>query len=324
MKRIIVSGIVFLFGFVILLGKTDETNRRIECLRDSLEKSIIDIHRIESKQDILIYRIDAIDKLMEHSSSAITNELSASNKVLTVSSLVISLVAILLGIFVTWMQSKVSKISRTVQDLSRDVEKKKNEVERLVNEINTDFDSLFIRIRRADTLEYLKRLEDVPKDIANLSDLLLARELEPEDFQYLKNAYVKLVDSGDENAGGNAFVNNYGNCYRLLFFQHFCGQSVEDDFLRDRMVVDFERLVPCCFDNDIKKSLSELAPVLNKRDVTYDRVNILTSLLSALHKSKFKNNADVFTILKNGIADEELWRAANNNLKIPSDIQSKE
>ena len=184
------------------------------------------------------------------------------------------------------------------------------EVEDLVEKINNNFDSLFQRIRRADTLEYLKRLETVPQDVINLKEILLARELEPSDFHYLQKAYTKLVDIGKEAGGEDLFGHNYGSSYRLLLFQHFCGQSVEDSFLRDRMVADFGRLVSCCFDNDIRKSLSDVVPVLKKKDVAFDRVDVLKKLLSALKQSEFGKDADILNILKNGIADERLWEAA--------------
>ena len=40
-------------------------------------------------------------------------------------------------------------------------------------------------------------------------------------------------------------------------------------------------------------------------------IGLTKDLLLAFRGSEFKNNVEVFSILQNGIADEELWKAAN-------------
>lgn len=319
LKRFAITSILMMLVFVPIYGKNNPTEKYRVGLKDSVEQIIQDIRRIQTEQEVLDMKIDALEQLIDSSSSVIANEFSASNRVLTVSALVIAVIAILLGLFVAWIQNKVSKMSDTVKALTLSVEGKKKEVEDLVTEINTNFDSLFKRIRRADTLEYLKRLEAVPQDVTNIMEILLARELEPDDFQYLQRAYIKLVDIGEEDGGQNLYGQDYGSRYRLLLFQHFCGHSIEDPFLRDRMVADLDRLVSCCFDNDIRKSLSDVALVLEKRDGTFDRLDVLIKLLSALKRSKFGTDADILNILKNGIADKQLWKAANVSIEEPLD-----
>lgn len=285
-----------------------------------VEASVADISHcqrvMENEVSLLEKKTDAIGELVSESTSTISNEIAASDRLMGILSVVISIMVVVLGIYVAWMQRRVFQISDTVKRMSDEVEKKKEEVSNLAKEINSNFEALYLRIRRADTKAYVRRLEQVPLDDMNFGDLLLARELEDEDFIPLKNAYIKVVELGKESFRPRFAGPDHGEMYRLLFFQHFLGRAVLDDFLRGKLVPDFDRLVMCCFDNDIKKCMSDIAPVLSHRSVPFDRVSVLKKLLEALDKSEFCDDEEVYTILKNGISDEDLWEAARRDSKL--------
>lgn len=309
MKRAFITLITFIVFFASFAADKP-TETRLKQIEESVIQISQDQHVLEGEQDILYKKTVAIDELIAQSTSAISSEIAASDRLMGILTMVLSIVAVFLGLYVAWMQQRMRKMSDTVQSMTEEVEKKKNEVSELVDMINTNFDTLYERIRRADTRAYVKRLEQVPLDDMNIGDLLLARDLEDEDYVALKNAYMKVIEIGKENYRPRFTGPSHGECYRLLFFQHFLGRAIEDDAIRDRVVDDFDRLVQCCFDNDIKKSLSAIAPVLSRRNVPYDRVIVLRKLLEALDKSEFKDNKQLYDILQNGIADEDLWSAA--------------
>lgn len=282
---------------------------------DRIEMVLSDYqHRVDSleyEQSFFTAKLEATEALMTRHFSVISNELSASDRFLVYFGVFLTLLSVFLGVFITTMQNKMKDMSIQVSDMEADITKKRDEIVLIKEQINNHFDEYYNRIRRADTVSLLKRLDAVPQDISNLIRSLSARDLEPEDFDVLISAYKKLVESGKEDAPVDLAGPSYGFEYKVLFFQHFPGKAISEDFLRIRIQPEFKSLVSCCFDNDIKKSLSDIAPILHQTGLAFDRVSLLSDLLQALRESEFKDNAEVFSILQNGIADEELWEKAN-------------
>ena len=306
-KRFLLS-VVTVFCFVLSYGAPSKVNsdQRIVKIEEELSLYRHAFDSLEYRQSCLVSRVESAESLMEHHLAVISNELSASDRFLGFFGLFLTLLAIGLGVYVTWMQSRVKRISEQV-------DKKSKEIEEIQNHINSGFDEFYKKIRRTDTANYVKRLESVPMDVANIIDIMLVRELEAEDFDVLKSAFKKLVELGKENEIPRPQEStSYGAKYCMLFFQFFLGNSIRDDFLRERIRNRFSWLVNCCFEVDIKKAMSDVAPVLHQTGVAFDRVALLKDLLLALRGSAFKNNTEVFAILQNGIADDELWKAAND------------
>lgn len=313
MFRKLLLSLFALFCFVLSFGAPSKVGegKRIDRIEVEISGYRHAIDSLEYGQTCVMARLESAEAMIGHHMSAISNELSASDRFLTYFGIFLTILALVLGVYVTWMQNRVQKMSEQVASMEEDITKKRDEIVLIQNQINSGFDELFQRIRRADTASYVKRLEIVPMDVANIVDLLLARELAAEDFDVLKRAYVKLVEMGKEDVVRSFGGTSYGAKYKLLFFQFFPGRAIEDDFLRDRIWGSFSWLVKCCFENDIKKSMSDIAAVLHHTNVAFDRTSLLKDLLLALRGSEFKNNAEVFAILENGVADEELWKKAN-------------
>lgn len=305
--------VLTVFCSIYTLGSSPKpsNDQRIDRIEKDLSNYRHRVDSLEYEQSFFASKLDATEALTNQHFSAISNELSASDRFLVYFGIFLTLLTAFLGVYISRMQNKMKDMSKQVSDMEADITKKRDEIVSIKEQINNRFDEYYNRIRRADTVSLLKRLDAVPQDISNLIRSLSARDLEPEDFDVLKSAYKKLVESGKEGKLVDFAGPTYGFEYMILFFQHFPGKSITDDFLRIRIQPEFKSLITCCFDNDIKKSLSDIVPVLHQTGLAFDRVSLLADLLQALRESEFKDNAEVFSILQNGIADEELWEKAN-------------
>lgn len=315
--RFLMALFLFVSTLTSLCAADKKTESRLQEIERSIESSSYSISIAEKRQDVLDSQLHSLESLIDSTHTAISNEIAASDRLMSRAAIILTIIAVLLGVYITWLFNRVQSLSETIKSMSDEVDAKKTQVEKLVNDVNNQFDSFFQKIRRADTVEYLKRLEKVPMDITNLTDLLLARELEPEDFDLLKNAYRILYEQTDNHPQPK-----YSFKYQLLFFQHFFGNCIEDDYLREGIVQNFLILINCCFDNDIKKSLSDLAIVLKKPDLPFDRVDVLRKLLDALDQSKYKDDEPVYSILQNGINDAALWEKVRQEPEVPKEDEA--
>ena len=118
------------------------------------------------------------------------------------------------------------------------------DVQELNNLIQSDIHGLFEKIKRQETLDLLNRLNKVPKDITNISSLLLSRELLQSDFEKLRKAYLNLDDDDD----------SYKSEYKILFFQHFLTDTLKDEILRKDILDFIPSGIKLSFKNDIVKS----------------------------------------------------------------------
>lgn len=320
MTRKLLLSVLTLLCSIYVFGSSPNLahDQRIDRIEKELSQYRHTLDSLENGQSFFATKLEATEALMNEHLSVISNELSASDRFLVYFGIFLTVLSIMLGVLVSTMERKMKDMSKQVSDMEADITKKRDEIVQIKDQINNHFDDFYNRIRRADTVSLLKRLDAVPLDISNLIRVLSARDLESEDFDVLKSAYKKLIESGKEAERVEVTGPTYGFEYKVLFFQHFPGKSITDDLLRNRIQTDFSGLIDCCFDNDIKKSMSDIAPILHQTGLAFDRVTLLTDLLQALRESEFKDNAEVFSILQNGIADDELWDKANaaiNNIK---------
>lgn len=313
MLRKVVISVLLLFCFIAVNGAPAKTTneQRIGKIEEELSQFRHTIDSLGYGQMRVSKKLDASEALMNQHLAIISNALSSSDRFLGYFGVFLTLLSLGLGLYVASIQRRVKEMSDLVASMEKEITDKRDEIVSIQGQINSSFDDLYLKIRRTDTANLVKRLEMVPLDISNTIRLLSVRDLEAEDFEVLKNAYKKLIELGKEDDNLDALGLTYGFGYRMLLFQHFLGRSISDDFLRARIQSDFGELIGCCFENDILKSMSDIAPALHQRGVAYDRVILLKDLLLALRKSEFKDNAEVFSILQNGIADEDLWTTAN-------------
>lgn len=241
-------------------------------------------------------QLSDLHNLISHSNDAIANEIAAGDRFLTYVGLILGFVGILLGFYITWCYQKVRKMKISIERKERDVKDLSNKVEKINEQIQNDISGLYEKLRKEESKSLLNRLIKVPEDIDNIVDLLLARELLPEDFSLLKQAFENLPKDNEDNV----------KKYLLLFFQHFAGQSIKYNDLRNRFVADFALLVSVAFKNDIEKSTKDI--VLSLEEAKDEiKIQVLTPYCKALKKSKYKDMDILFTDIKSIVTNEQ-WQ----------------
>ncbi|MBO2522585.1 MAG: hypothetical protein CW336_01830 [Bacteroidetes bacterium] len=276
-------------------------NVRIEQVNSENQEIIHFATVLQNRQEIIDQKVDNLVDIIEISNGNINNSLSSTNSLLTIVSIIIASIAAVLAIYVTYLERKI----KFMKDI---VSTKETEVKSLVDEINNDVYGLFIKIRREDTKAMLQRLVAVPDDISNLIETFLSRNLEKEDFFILKEAYQGLIKKGREKDKPGIDRLSKGEEYLLLFFQHFVGMSVEDDFLEDRIVSYFKTGLNCAFENDIIKVINDLSEVLSNKKTKANRVKVVSELVKAFKVSiNTQDHPEYLDMFKNKINDVELW-----------------
>ena len=304
-------GKTFLFIFLFSILQAVPTNRQLTIELNSLQEQVQEqqqaITGLKGSQELTDKAIEQISNLVEVSNGSISNTLSVTNIVIALAALVVAFAAILLGGY-------ISKMERKIQSMSDAVSSKEAEVKKLTTDINNDIYGIFERIRREDTKAYLKRLIEVPRDISNVCDILLARQLEVEDFYTLKKAYLNLKANKDDKKSFG-LTGNYGLSYMGLFFQHFPGKALLDLDLREEIIGFIPLGVNAAFQNDIEKEVSEIGDVLSDKNVK-DREEVLFKLRTAISRSQeYKNDERVLNLLKKSLNDNELWEKVEERMK---------
>lgn len=302
-------GKTFLFIFLFSILQAVPTNRQLTIELNSLQEQVQEqqqtITGLKGSQELTDKAIEQISNLVEVSNGSISNTLSVTNIVIALAALIVAVAAILLGGY-------ISRMERKIKTMSDEVTAKETEVKKLTTDINNNIDGLFERIRREDTKAYLKRLLEVPRDIANLGEILFTRQLIEEDFKTLKDAYLKLKRNKEDGKDCDGVT--YGEMYLSLFFQHFPGRALQDTELHEDIIFFFDYGVEAAFSNDIEKEVKEIGSVVSDKNVLTDRENILLLLRKAIAKSDYKNDETVLKLLKDSVNDEELWERVDNSL----------
>lgn len=285
------------------------TNRqlteRMDLLQNQIQAQQQAVSELAGSQQLTDKALDQLSTLVETTNSSINNTLSVTNIVIALAALIVAVAAILLGGY-------ISRMERKIKTMSDEVTAKETEVKKLSTDINNNIDGLFERIRREDTKAYLKRLLEVPRDIANLGEILFTRQLIEEDFKTLKDAYLKLKRNKEDGKDCDGMT--YGEMYLSLFFQHFPGRALQDTELHEEIIFFFDYGVGAAFSNDIEKEVKEIGTVVSDKNVLKDRENILLLLRKAIAKSDYKNDETVLKLLKDSVNDEELWERVDNSL----------
>jgi hypothetical protein len=262
-----------------------------------IDNEIIKIDNLSNKVSNLNDRVSYEEKLNERTLESISKQLDAASYNLTVFGILFAIAAIGLGGYVTIIERKIVKINEENKVVLQENQKIKNEVKELNRLIQNDIQGLFVKIRREETVHILDRLVRVPKDISNLMDSLLSRELENEDFTKLKHAYTKLCDNKAVNL-------EYIESYKLLFFQHFLNLAMKDELLRSHLRNFFSDGITSAFENDILKSTNDFFTAVVeigfancKQEINY--------FFKGLGESEYLNNDKVFDVIFTSLKSRE-------------------
>lgn len=254
---------------------------RVETQINDLEKQ-----QFEREISILKDKLAFQQTISEQSISSVSNQLDSASYNLTVFGILFAIAAIGLGVYVTYVERKIVKIGEENKELLMKNQKIKDDVEAINNLIQSDIYNLFLKIKREETIHTLDRLIKVPKDMTNVCDTLLSRELEQEDFSKLRQAYFNLGESGKD----------YQHQYHILFFQHFFAQALRDEKLRETISDFIPTGVLAAFENDILKSTVDFATLLVDKGVQEFQKEIRL-FFNGLTNSEYKNFNPVFQTL---------------------------
>lgn len=293
--------ILYLLFFIPLCvySKTDKdsiTAAKIINIEQRL--SNIESINIEHKIDFIDKRLEQNENLTEKSFNSISTQLSVSEVFVGSVSVILTVSGIFLGWYINKKRKQVELISQQVEQLKSDNEEllkkatqAKNEVEQINSDINNNISEVYKKIKREETVHLLNRLVNVPQDISNVCELLVSRELEKEDFDTLKRAYLKL----DLYKDSSSFLNNPKNSYKALFFQHFFVQSIKDEEIKQDIIDFIPEGINCAFENDIENTTKEFSIFLQNEDLK-QYSELISEYFKGLSQSIYKDYKRVYEV----------------------------
>ena len=218
---------------------------------DSLQRSM---DSLQTKMDVLQAKNDLFCSVVESANDGVSNQLSATNNFLALIAVIVTIAAIWLGVVIEKRKRQIEIIAETVDGKKKEVESLAKATEDLNNKIHSDISGLYKDLRKEETKALFQRLAKEPLDIDNLGQLLLAREVDIDNFPLLKQAFLKLQkipkidDEIDVEKGIFRIKSDTNIHFMLQFFQHFFYHSVKDDDIRPVFVEYFNAVTSTsCF-----------------------------------------------------------------------------
>jgi len=307
MKKIII--IILLLVSVKAISQTKQDTTWKSRL-NKLEYKLNDIEKKNYENEIatLKDKLDFQQKMSEQSIGGISNQLESASYNLTLFGLLFAIAAILLGLYVTYIERKIVKIGEENKELLTKNQTIKEDVEALNKLIQSDIYNLFLKIKREETVHIINRLIKVPKDISNVLEILLSREIDEENFAKVKLAYSNLGENGKTD---------HKKSYHYLLFQHFFGQSLKDETIRKEILNFIPTGVKQSFENDIIKSMQEFVTVIVDKGIQEFKAEI-NMLFKGLTNSEHKKYDEVYKLLFDNLKTRnnrfELWNTIESNL----------
>lgn len=308
----------------VSIGRSDAKIENLNIDMEDIEESV---DGLAKQVENLSYLVETQKEIISQEQSAIENSMGAVNIVLAVFALILTIGGIFLGWFINRKEKKVQALLMQVETKKEEVEKleektskTKDDIVELNNNINGDIEGLYAKLRREETITYLKRLVYEPNDIGNILPLLLSRELIDSDFKYALAAYRNLENKNDNGLKVEGLLvqrlSNKGQ-YLLLFYQHFCGQALCHELVAADIVAFFPYLLQCAFKNDVINSTISMVNCFNREDTAVDKVETVYLYLKSLHESKYTNLKEAYSVIvskyRNDDELKDIWRHLEEN-----------
>lgn len=322
---------LLLIVFVCFISQAQNLQIKIDSLSVSFNKSEEQIKNVTESVDNLLKQVNNLSYLVEtqkdiisQEQSVIENSIGVVNCILTIFSILFAIVSVLLSWFINRKEKKVESLLKQVEAKKVEVEKLeektseiKKEILKLNEEISSDMGGLYDRLKKEETISLFKRLVEVPEDISNINNLLYARKIDVENFKYLITSYRKFKSMDIDKVE----YSYYEGLFLTQFFQHFCGQAIAHNLVRNDLIARFSNCIECAFSNDIKDSTKSLVLCLNKDNTIENKVDILFEYIKALNESKHKESLTPYEIIvrKYNNKDDliQVWeRLASNSIVI--------
>lgn len=277
----------------LFFAKTKNDTIRFDSKTNEIENKVKQIDIIDKRLSDLQSRYEYLDKLNDKTLNSVSNQISAASYNLTIFGILFGIAAIGIGLYITVMERKIVRISDENKDLLLKNQQIKTAVEDLNKLIQNDIYGLFLKIKREETVYILNRLTKVPQDIVNVSELLLSRDLEKDDYPKIKTAFLKL-----------GLRKEYKDEYMLLFFQHFMYQAIKDDEIRGGLIDFFKNGINCSFENDIIKSSEDFISAVLDLGISNSKEGI-NKYFEGIAESKYNNYKELFKSIYEKLRNRE-------------------
>lgn len=297
----------------------------LEAHADSLQHKV---DLLQAKLDDLQGKTEFLTNVVETANDGVSNQLSAANNLLALVAVIMAVAGIWLGIYIAKkkhqidiMASIVDNKKKVVVELAKVVDEKKDDVdaiaiktEELDKKIHGDLTGLYKDLRKEETNALLDRLILEPFDICNVSDLLLAREIENSGYYKLKEAFLKLLKEQKGELPEN-IDKTYRLRYVVLFFQHFCYEALIDEEVAPSIIEYLDAGCQTAFKRDIIKSTTELCKAVSSENAKFNKEDVLVEFLLALNHSWHRNYKELRKIIEENITPNELLQSALERCK---------
>lgn len=212
-------------------------------------------------------------------------------------------------------QQRVNAQQQEIKKLQDATEKNVKELQQLHSDIQNNMNAIYIKLRREETVAMLQRLEEIPEDITNLGDILLARTLEKEDFLRILNAYRNLVKRCSElnsdcsvaelRQKDEAFEAREMS-YALQFAQHFFDQAIVVPEVRELLQPRFDIFWGgCFFKNDAEKSTRDFKQGVSSLGEAL-QTELLSDYINAMSQSPYAMFAEWYKLLLANLSEQQV------------------
>ncbi len=319
MKKFIVLG---LFIFTAIVYATDPNQATLSQLQIAqmqkdisaqsekyvnLQKEVADLtdnmHQTREEFDKKFdYQIQCNDKAINSVNTSISgasHALSFYGILLTVVGIVVGLLAISLGIYISRQVKNVKDIEEESKAVFDRHLKIRDEVRNLDGNIKKNMTRLYSDLKIEETRALVERLVEVPEDVENLSEILLSREISEELFLRIKKAYQSLSEPDPR------MLACCKQKYRIIFFQHFSGQSLFDRDLEDEMERDYPTLMDCSFVNDIMKASKDFITATIEEGDIFKYSEKIKKFFVGFQQSRYSGNLNLYKYIYDVLRDKE-------------------
>lgn len=273
--------------------------------QDSLEIEKINNHLLDVNEEIeklserQNYQNDQINSqtgMIDTAFDGISAEISASSYYIGIFGIVIAIFSIALSIYVSKIAKNVSNMKSDNELLLQKNIQIKTDLESLSEKITKDSSGLYKIIQDEESNHLTQRLIAVPEDICNLFGILASRDLSDEHFLQLKEGYLQIKDSDEDN--------EYKFLYMNLFFQHFSEFSIVDKEIAPSFIEDLDDSFDMAFKIDTINSVKGFfKAVFNASMDKY--ISEINSYILAMFNSKYAEEEEVYFTINNSIPTRE-------------------
>lgn len=324
-------------------NKLDSLSVRVANVENSITRERQEISILQKEVEVCEKSLRNIDEHVDRANEKVSNQITSSSHTIQAWGWIMTVLAFVFGYYINRMwkkvadatanaekqlhraeeasadiaeeQERVNAQQQAVKKMQEDTEVKLQELQTLHSDIQNNMSAIYEKMKREETMSWLNRLENIPEDIANVGDILLARQLIKSDFQIMLNAYHNLIKRCMEvnevttiaklrqkDAG---FRKREGS-YALQFAQHFMDEAivVEEtrDILRPRFGVYFEE---CFFRNDAEKCTADLKKGVARLEEGL-QVEIIAEYVLAMAKSHYSKFEELYSTLLSDLAENNI------------------